>query len=118
MAQAMVSSGSVLRPQAYVSKHFSCVNLLDSLAQFGQFSYEKILLWICSISSNVTTNGSACRLISQPGEQPDRCSTKPVDSLGRVLLTRTLQIQALLFLSNLVACLTPEHATNLFKAVV
>ena len=29
-----------------------------------------------------------------------RCSTKPVDALGRVLLTRTLQIQALLFLSG------------------
>ena len=47
------------------------------------------------------------------GENPDRCSTKPVDALGRVFLTRTLQIQALLFLSNLVVRLVPEHATNL-----
>ena len=59
MAQAMVSSGSVLRPQASVSEHFSWVNLLNSLAQFGQFLNEKILLWICSVSFNVTTNGSA-----------------------------------------------------------
>ena len=65
MAQAMVYSGSVLRPQASVSKHFSCVNLLDSLAQFGQFSYEKILLWICSVSSNVTTNGSAIGYVGE-----------------------------------------------------
>ena len=59
MAQTMVSNGSVLRPQSSVSKHFSCVNLLNSLTPFRQFSYEKILLWICSVSSNVTTNGSA-----------------------------------------------------------
>ena len=37
----------------------SCINLLNSLAQLGQFSYEKILLWICSVSSNVSTNGRA-----------------------------------------------------------
>ena len=65
MTQAMVSSGSVLRPQASVSKHFSCVNLLNSLAQFGHFSNEKILLWICSVSSNVTTNGSTIGYVDE-----------------------------------------------------
>ena len=63
MAQAMVSSGSVLRLQVSVSTHFSCVKMLNSLAQFEQFSYEKILLWIYSVSSNVTTNGSAIEYV-------------------------------------------------------
>ena len=46
MAQGMVSSGSVLRPQAFVSKNLSCVTFAQQPAQLGQFSYKKILLWI------------------------------------------------------------------------